>query len=108
MYYYDDEPTEVIGAPCSLLEDYKGCTEGRVTGDFGTSLVVQLCSGAETVVGRDDVLVYDWPLLLRKAVRAGLGSGCLTAATVIAFSFFQRHLLFYSRCFFIFMGMISE
>lgn len=59
MYYYDDEPTEVIGAPCSLLEDHKGYTEGQVIGDFGTSLVVQLCNGAEIVVGRDDVLVYD-------------------------------------------------
>lgn len=59
MYYYDDEPTEVIGASCSRLEDYKGYTEGQVIGDFGTSLVVQLCNGGEIVVGRDDVLVYD-------------------------------------------------
>lgn len=42
--YYDEEPTEVIGANCSLLEDYKGYTEGRVVGDFGTSLVVQLAT----------------------------------------------------------------
>lgn len=57
--YYNEEPTEVIGASCTLLEDYKGYTDGQVVGDFGTDLVVQLSNGKEIVVSRDDVLVYD-------------------------------------------------
>jgi len=57
--YYDEEPTEVIGTSCSLLEEYKGYTEGRVVGDFGTSLVVQLTNGKEIVVDRNELLIYD-------------------------------------------------
>lgn len=57
--YYNEEPTEIIGASCTLLEDYKGYTEEQVVGDFGTNLVVQLSNGKEIVVSRNEVLVYD-------------------------------------------------
>lgn len=54
-----EEYSEIIGAPCTLLEDYKGYTDGVVVADFGTEIVVQVSSGAEIVAYRDEVLVYD-------------------------------------------------
>jgi hypothetical protein len=54
-----EEYSEIIGAPCTLLEDYKGYTDGVVVADFRTEIVVQFSSGAEIVTYRDEVLVYD-------------------------------------------------
>lgn len=54
-----EEYSELIGAPCTLLEDYKGYTDGVVVADFGCELVVQVSNGAEIVAYRDEVLIYD-------------------------------------------------
>lgn len=58
MYKYE-EKTDIIGASCSLVEPYKGYTEGTVVGDFGDKLVVRLSSGFEIVTYRDEVIVYE-------------------------------------------------
>ena len=58
MYGYE-ELTEIIGAYCSLIGEYRGYTEGTVVGDYGNELVVRLTSGKEIVVYRDEVIVYE-------------------------------------------------
>lgn len=57
--FYDEEPSEIMGAYGTLYEDYNGCTDGQVVGDFGTEVVVRLQSGKEIVAYRDEVLIYD-------------------------------------------------
>ena len=43
--YESEEATEIIGAHCTLLVPYKGCTEGTVVGDYGNKIVVRLRNG---------------------------------------------------------------
>ena len=57
--YEDEEMSDIIGSPCSLLNPYKGYTEGTVVGDFGNEIVVRLDNGKEVVEYRDEVTIYD-------------------------------------------------
>jgi len=59
MYYGEEQATDIIGCHCTLLNPYKGYTEGEVVGDFGCEIVVRLNNGKEIVEYRDEVLIYD-------------------------------------------------
>ena len=59
MYYDDEQVTDIIGCPCTLLTPYKGYTEGEVVGDYGYEIVVRLNIDKEIVKYRDEVLIYD-------------------------------------------------
>jgi hypothetical protein len=56
MYEYEED-TEIIGAHCTLLEPYRGYTEGLIVADYGIQLVVRITSGAEIVAYRDEVII---------------------------------------------------
>ena len=58
MCGYDNE-TDIIGCSCTLLEPYKGYTDGEVVWDYGREIVVKLINGKEVVRGRGEVLVFD-------------------------------------------------
>ncbi len=57
--FFDDEPSEVIGAYCTLQEDYNGYSDGQVVGDLGIELIIRLTNGKEIVAYRDEVFIYD-------------------------------------------------
>ena len=57
MYEYE-EKSDIIGSPCSLMNPYKGYTEGTIVGDYGNTVVVRLTSGKEIVEFRDEVIIY--------------------------------------------------
>ncbi|WP_455608361.1 ribonuclease P [Bacteroides rodentium] len=57
--YKNEEPSDIIGASCTLLEPYKGYTEGTIVGDFGNRVVIRLTSGKEITEYRDEVIIYD-------------------------------------------------
>ncbi len=59
MFYEEEQTTDIIGCPCTLLTPYKGYTEGEVVGDYGYEVVVRLTNGKEVVESRDDVLIYE-------------------------------------------------
>lgn len=59
MYTLEEEPSEIIGLRCTLLEDYNGYTEGTIVGDFGTTILVRLDSGKEIAEYRDELIIYD-------------------------------------------------
>ena len=58
MYGYE-EPTDIIGLHCTLLEAYKGYREGTIVGDYGNTIVVRLESGKEISEYRDEVIIHD-------------------------------------------------
>lgn len=57
--YENEEMSDIIGSPCSLLNPYNGYTEGTVVGDFGIEIVVRLDNGKEVVDYRDEVTIND-------------------------------------------------
>ena len=57
--YENEEMSDIIGSPCSLLNPYSGYTEGTVVGDYGIEIVVRLDNGKEVVEYRDEVTIYD-------------------------------------------------
>ena len=57
--YEHEEISDIIGCPCTLLNPYKGYSEGTVVGDYGIEIVVQLHNGKEITEYRDEVLIYD-------------------------------------------------
>lgn len=57
--YFDDEPSEIIGAYCTLQEDYNGYSDGQVIGDLGIELIIRLTNGKEIVAYRDEVFIVD-------------------------------------------------
>ncbi len=57
MNGYENET--IIGCSCTLLEPYKGYTDGEVVWDYGKEIVVRLINGKEVVRSRDDVLIFD-------------------------------------------------
>lgn len=57
--YENEEMSDIIGSPCSLLNPYNGYTEGTVVGGYGTEIVVRLDNGKEVVEYRDEVTIYD-------------------------------------------------
>lgn len=56
--YESEEATEIIGAHCTLLVPYKGCTEGTVVSDYGNKIVVCLSNGKEIAAYLDEVIIY--------------------------------------------------
>ena len=58
MYEYE-EPSDIIGLLCTLLNPYKGYTEGTIVGDYGNTIVIRLTSGKEISECRDEVIIYD-------------------------------------------------
>lgn len=56
--YESEEATEIIGAHCTLLVPYKGCTEGTVVGDYGNKIVVRFSNGKEIAAYLDEVIIY--------------------------------------------------
>lgn len=57
--YENEEMSDIIGSPCSLLNPSNGYTEGTVVGDYGNEIVVRLDNGKEVVEYRDEVTIYD-------------------------------------------------
>lgn len=57
--YENEEMSDIIGSPCSLLNPYNGYTEGTVVGDFGIEIVVRLDNGKEVVEYRDEMTIND-------------------------------------------------
>ncbi len=55
----NEQPSEIIGCFCTLLNPYKGYSYGEVVGVFGIVIVVRLTNGKEIVEYRDDVLIND-------------------------------------------------
>ena len=47
MYENNEEQSDIIGKSCTLLNPYKGYTEGTVVGDYGDRIIVSLTSGKE-------------------------------------------------------------
>lgn len=58
--YENEEMSDIIGSPCSLINPYKGYTEGTVFGDYGNEIVVRLNNGKEVVEYRDEVIIYNF------------------------------------------------
>ena len=46
MYEYEED-SDIIGLSCTLLNPYKGYTEGTIVGNYGNTIVVRLESGKE-------------------------------------------------------------
>ena len=40
--YENEEQSDIIGKSCTLLNPYKGYTEGTVVGDYGDRIIVSL------------------------------------------------------------------
>lgn len=59
MFYKEEQATDIIGCPCTLLNPYGGYTDGEVVGDYGYEIVVKLTNCKEVVEYRDEVLIYD-------------------------------------------------
>ena len=59
MLYEFEEITDVVGCCCTLLNPYRGHSEGYSVGDYGKDVVVRLNNGKEIVESRNDVLIYD-------------------------------------------------
>lgn len=57
--YENEEMSDIIGSPCSLLNPYNGYTEGTVVGDYGIEIIVRLNNGKEVVEYRDEVIIHD-------------------------------------------------
>lgn len=51
----NDYKSEIIGASCELHVPYKGYSYATVVEDYGYELLVQLSSGKEILVNKDDV-----------------------------------------------------
>ena len=56
--YEDEEDSDIIGLSCTLLNPYKGYTEGTIVGDYGNTIVVRLESGKEISEYRDEVIIH--------------------------------------------------
>ena len=53
------ETSDIIGAYCTLIEDYQGICDAQIVGDYGTEVVVRLSNGIEMATHRDEVIVFD-------------------------------------------------
>lgn len=58
--YETEETSDIIGAYCTLIEDYQGICDAQIVGDYGTEVVVRLSNGIEMATHRDEVIVFDW------------------------------------------------
>lgn len=57
MYEYEED-SDIIGLSCTLLNPYKGYTEGTIVGNYGNTIVVRLES-KEISEYRDEVIIHD-------------------------------------------------
>mgnify|MGYP003421486243 CR=1 FL=1 len=57
--YETEETSDIIGAYCTLIEDYQGICDAQIVGDYGTEVVVRLSNGIEMATHRDEVIVFD-------------------------------------------------
>ena len=57
--YEYEEDSDIIGLSCTLLNPYKGYTEGTIVGNYGNTIVVRLESGKEISEYRDEVIIHD-------------------------------------------------
>ena len=57
MYEYEED-SDIIDLSCTLLNPYKGYTEGTIVGDYGNTIVVRLESGKEISEYRDEVIIH--------------------------------------------------
>lgn len=48
-----------VGCFCTLLEDWRGYSDGEIVADYGMEYMVKLPSGQVLTVNRDDVIVFD-------------------------------------------------
>ena len=58
MYEYEED-SDIIGLSCTLLNPYKGYTEGTIVGNYGNTIVVRLESCKEISEYRDEVIIHD-------------------------------------------------
>lgn len=54
----DDYNSEIIGASCELHVPYRGYSYATVIEDYGNEILVQLSSGKEITVYKDEVHFY--------------------------------------------------
>lgn len=54
-----DRENSLIGCYCTLIEDWRGYSDGEIVEDYGMEYVVRLSSGYELTVNRDEVIVSD-------------------------------------------------
>lgn len=59
MYYDIEEQSDIIGKSCTLLNPYKGYTEGTIVGDYGDRIIVSLTSGKEISEYLDEVIIHE-------------------------------------------------
>ena len=77
--YENEEQSDIIGKSCTLLNPYKGYTEGTIVGDYGNRMlnpykgytegtivgdygnriIVCLTSGKEVSEYRDEVIIHE-------------------------------------------------
>lgn len=57
--YETEETSDIIGAYCTLIEDYQGICDAQIVGDYGTEVVVRLSNAIEMATHRDEVIVFD-------------------------------------------------
>lgn len=57
--YENEEQSDIIGKSCTLLNPYKGYTEGTIVGDYGNRIIVCLTSGKEVSEYRDEVIIHE-------------------------------------------------
>ena len=60
--YENEEQSDIIGKSCTLLNPYKGYTEGTIVGDFGdygNRIIVCLTSGKEVSEYLDEVIIHE-------------------------------------------------
>ena len=58
MYEYEED-SDIIGLSCTLLNPYKGYTEGTIVGNYGNTIVVRLESGKENSEYHAEVNIHD-------------------------------------------------
>lgn len=59
IMYENEEQSDIIGKSCTLLNPYKGYTEGTIVGDYGNRIIVCLTSGKEVSEYRDEVIIHE-------------------------------------------------
>ena len=52
-----DLDNSLIGCFCTLIDEWRGYSEGEIVADYGMQYVVRLSSGYELTVNRDEVVV---------------------------------------------------
>ena len=53
----DRYSAELIGASCELITPCRGCSHGIIVAVYNEQLLVQLISGAQRLVSKDEVIL---------------------------------------------------